>query len=947
MKVDRRRGADRSVPARVAAAVVVCAGFLFGGVAAALTVEITATDNIAEEIGPSPGNFQVSRDGSEGPLEVRISLDPASGAVAGVDFSLGGVMLAGGAGTVTIPDGESFVDIPLNPVDDIAAEASESVILQVVADPAYSVGGSASATVTIRRNDFVVTNTGDFASDAGAAVREGTLRQALENASSLPVPPDITPPGKTVTFSDSGGVPFSTEPQTIRLAGRELTLNRSADIVGPAAPGGVTVDAGGESALISIFASSTECSVSRLTLTGGSSRSRAGGPIEIERGAEVTMVECVIEGNRGDHGGGAFHVFGAALNLVDSIVRDNRTDGDGGGIMAVRGEIEIRGSTIANNECEGRGGGIQFNSGGSLSILHSTLSGNRSGGSGGAIDLDLPNSLTIDHATITGNHADTDRSGGALDVGGALAGDRIRNRPVLSHSIIAGNFIDGETPTPDDIRIDTAISGASRYNLIGVDTGVGGIVNGTGGNQIGTAASPIDPMLGSLAFNGGPTPTHELLPGSPALDAGNPGFFPSSYLPPRDFDQRGSPFVRVAMGRIDIGAFERLSSLRLEMFSRQSIVRGGEGEEFTSDGSFFDAPGETVTVSADVGVVSQSGTDEGDWTWSHVPAEGPEQSTVTITATNSLNVQRTASFEMHVSNVAPVVVLDPVAGIDEDGIATLTGTVSDPGTLDSFTLDIDWGDPSSPDNTEQVMLPASAGGSQAFMLTHRYLDDNPTGTARDSYTIEVAVTDDDAATGSDTTTVMVSNVRPELVLDPVAPIDQSGVATLTGRIVDPGTLDTFTVFVDWGDPLSPDNFESFDFPSSVDGNQAIELTHLYVADGPGGIPGVGKVIFALVLDDEGASDSASSEVVVGPPPAPGGIDEVVRLPDGSVRIGFAVVPGEDYRIEYSDDLVHWIVVVDGIIDDGTRVQWTDPEAGLVPKRFYRYVRIGEAPPPGG
>jgi len=49
----------------------------------------------------------------------------------------------------------------------------------------------------------------------------------------------------------------------------------------------------------------------------------------------------------------------------------------------------------------------------------------------------------------------------------------------------------------------------------------------------------------------GPTLTHMLLPGSPAINGGDPNF-----TPPPSYDQRGSPFVRVFNGRIDIGSFE-------------------------------------------------------------------------------------------------------------------------------------------------------------------------------------------------------------------------------------------------------------------------------------------------------------------------------------------------------------------------------------------------------
>ena len=58
-------------------------------------------------------------------------------------------------------------------------------------------------------------------------------------------------------------------------------------------------------------------------------------------------------------------------------------------------------------------------------------------------------------------------------------------------------------------------------------------------------------MLGPLQNNGGPTLTYALLPGSPAIDAGDPNF-----TPPPDYDQRGPGFVRVFNGRIDVGSFE-------------------------------------------------------------------------------------------------------------------------------------------------------------------------------------------------------------------------------------------------------------------------------------------------------------------------------------------------------------------------------------------------------
>src|SRR4029077_15015509 len=81
------------------------------------------------------------------------------------------------------------------------------------------------------------------------------------------------------------------------------------------------------------------------------------------------------------------------------------------------------------------------------------------------------------------------------------------------------------------------------YNVCS-DNG-GGFLNGPG-DQINT-----DPLLSSLQDNGGPTLTHALLPGSPAIDAGDPNFTPPPY-----YDQRGPVFWRVRNGRLDVGSFE-------------------------------------------------------------------------------------------------------------------------------------------------------------------------------------------------------------------------------------------------------------------------------------------------------------------------------------------------------------------------------------------------------
>lgn len=240
--------------------------------------------------------------------------------------------------------------------------------------------------------------------------------------------------------------------------------------------------------------------------------------------------------------------------------------------------------------------------------------------------------------------------------------------------------------------------------------------------------------------------------------------------------------------------------------------------------------------------------------------------------------------EVQVNNIAPTLVLSPVADIDENGVATLTGTITDPGTLDWFTLAIDWGDSLSPSNIETYIFGASSTGSQTFTLTHHYLDDSPTATSSDSYTISATVTDDDSGVGSDTETVTVRNETPTLILNSVTAIDENGLATLSGEISDPGILDTFTLSIDWGDPLSPNNVETYTFGPSNTGNQVFSLTHQYVDDNPTATPMDSYTISATLADDDGGSVATGTGVtldqafdpVVNPHGQPGAVGADMR-----------------------------------------------------------------------
>ncbi len=109
-----------------------------------------------------------------------------------------------------------------------------------------------------------------------------------------------------------------------------------------------------------------------------------------------------------------------------------------------------------------------------------------------------------------------------------------------------------------------------------------------------------------------------------------------------------------------------------------------------------------------------------------------------------------------VNNVAPTLTNVNVATINEAGTATLSGTIGDPGVNDSFTLVIDWGDGST---SETFTYPS---GTTSFSETHQYLDDNPSGSSSDIYTVSLTLSDKDNASTSTSVEQTVDNVAPTI-----------------------------------------------------------------------------------------------------------------------------------------------------------------------------------------
>jgi len=239
-------------------------------------------------------------------------------------------------------------------------------------------------------------------------------------------------------------------------------------------------------------------------------------------GEAVSISGLTIRSGQSGQGGGILNADTATLTIINSTLGGNAA-GLGGGVFN-SGTLIIINSTFSSNMAS-EGGGIYNSGSGMLTIIDSTFSGNAASETGGGVfnigTLQLANSTVSDNSAAF-------LAGGVLNFNNLEIGNTILNRGDSGVSIYSNG--DG---------LVTSLG----YNISSDDGS--GILTGPG-DQINT-----DPLLGPLQDNGGPTFTHALLPGSPAIESGDPNF-----TPPPFYDQRGPGFDRVRNGRIDVGSFE-------------------------------------------------------------------------------------------------------------------------------------------------------------------------------------------------------------------------------------------------------------------------------------------------------------------------------------------------------------------------------------------------------
>jgi hypothetical protein len=421
---------------------------------------------------------------------------------------------------------------------------------------------------------IIVTST----ADSGA----GSLRQALADAND----------GDTIQFDPA------LNGQTITLTSDELVIDSDISINGPGPALLAVVKTPSLPPYFRIFhvMPSRSVVIEGLTISNGNASGEVGGGILNDNDAELTISNCIVSDNVSDAGGGGGGIYSSGtLTVVNSIVSDNWAGftfgfpiGTGGGIRGF-GTITIIHSTISNNTALFEGGGIYLATG-TFAIIDSTISDNWAGsnfngsGRGGGIYYigGGGSSLKVENSTISGNTASSttqlgigggifSETGAVLAIvnsslsgnfayqsGGGVAGGTL----TINHSTISGNRSNGgaggistggsETLDIGNTILNRGASGANIVNNGGMVTSRGyNLSSDSGGGFLTAAGDQINtnPMLGPLQNNGGPTFTHAPLPGSLAVNAGDPTF-----TPPPSTDQRG--YGRVFNGRIDIGSVE-------------------------------------------------------------------------------------------------------------------------------------------------------------------------------------------------------------------------------------------------------------------------------------------------------------------------------------------------------------------------------------------------------
>ena len=391
-------------------------------------------------------------------------------------------------------------------------------------------------------NTITVNSTLDVANSGDGLC---TLREAIMAANSNTASGATAGECEAGSASDSDTISLAGVTGTITLGSALPNITSDMTISGPGLSQ-LTISGNNSFRVFNLMLSSPgTVSFSNLTIANGRENMDVGGGIYNQSDANVNVTDSTISNNFAVLGGGIANSGTGTFTVTNSTIRNNSANTAGGCYNGL-GILNIIGSTL-NANVAGTGGGVgnggAINTGSNtLNIINSTLHNNTAFGRGGGIYNNSPDAtINISNSTLSQNLSVNGGGGGVNNDNGGLV--------KFLNSIIADN-------SHQDLSGPFASLG---HNLLTSFVGSSGFTLGTNnanGDLVGASFARVFPILGPLQNNGGPTQTRALLPGSPAIDAGDNCVVLAGgcLATPLTTDQRG--VARQVNLTVDIGAFE-------------------------------------------------------------------------------------------------------------------------------------------------------------------------------------------------------------------------------------------------------------------------------------------------------------------------------------------------------------------------------------------------------
>ncbi|MEG4806375.1 choice-of-anchor Q domain-containing protein, partial [Microcoleus sp. F8-D1] len=578
------------------------------------TVSVTTTNDLVDGTTSSIANL-IANPGADGKISLREAIVAANN-TAGADA----IDLTGVSGTITLASSLSITN-------SVSINAQGASNLSVSGNNAVRVFDISGSGVTVNISDMTVTQGSVTGSGANISVTGGSTLTLNNSTVSNGTASGTFPNGK-------GGGIFIHNNSNVTVTNSTISGN--------------TANQNGSG----IYNRTGTLTVINSTVTNNRANTAGGGGIE-NRGI-ATVSNSTITGNSASNNGGGIYNFNATatLTITNSTIANNTVNSRGGGISnSSNGTLTINNSTISGNTAI-HGGGIL--NAGTMAVTNSTSSGNTATTNGGGIYNFNASTLTIANSTISGNSANN---------GGGISNATATSTATVSNSIVAGN-----TATTNAEVGNSGTFTSNGNNLVGQNNSVGGFT--TIASDI-LLPGAISTAISALANNGGPTQTHALVSGSPAIDAGtNPNSLTT--------DQRGTGFPRVVGSAADIGAFELLSNIAISSATSSQT----EGNSGTTNFTFtVTRTGNTSGISTANYAVNASGANPSNATdfSGTFPSGtvsfnvGETTQTITIPVSGDNTIEPEEDFTFTLSN--------PSSGTTIS-TATATGTIQNDDSLD-------------------------------------------------------------------------------------------------------------------------------------------------------------------------------------------------------------------------------------------------------------------------